>query len=591
MEAHSYHSFCVKYYHCTCFTDSGIIKIIKKKNAPLKPFSYDMIILDEAQDITELYFELILKIFHDNQNDPKNIQLCLLGDKYQSIYQFNKADQRYIVYANNIFMLNDKKWQKLELSHSFRITNEMSNFINHCMLKEERISSYKKSGIKPRYLVCNTFQKIENAIFDEIRYYLRMGYQYDEIFILAPSIKTKGTNDSPVRILENKIKQEMSHIPIYIPTSDDEKVDDEIMKNKLLFLTFHQTKGLERKVVIVFNFDESYLLYYNKNKGNNRKCPNELYVACTRASERLTVVHHYQNHFLPFLDRVELRNHVDVILKNRLQVISKQDMIIHSNFTVTDMCQYLPQDIIEKCFEWIDIEWIKQKEKDLHISYKSSQKDTKEMVSEITGVAIPAYFEYKIKKRMSILDEEEDKDMDLELLSPSQLLWIANKWCSKKSGLLFKLYQIQVYDWLTKENLDICMNRLEKLNISIASEFEKKMIVEYKQIKLYGYFDCMDKNNVYEFKCISELKKENYLQLAIYMFMNERKKQEDRNNMEETNYYLYNIFSDEWIQIKSNLQKLEKMMDIIIDYKLNEGNHISDEIFIENANHIVKKYF
>jgi vacuolar-type H+-ATPase catalytic subunit A/Vma1 len=135
------------------------------------------------------------------------------------------------------------------------------------------------------------------------------------------------------------------------------------------------------------------------------------------------------------------------------------------------------------------------------------------------------------------------------------------------------------------------MNRLEKLNISIASEFEKKMIVEYKQIKLYGYFDCMDKNNVYEFKCISELKKENYLQLAIYMFMNERKKQEDRNNMEETNYYLYNIFSDEWIQIKSNLQKLEKMMDIIIDYKLNEGNHISDEIFIENANHIVKKYF
>jgi superfamily I DNA/RNA helicase len=163
-------------------------------------------------------------------------------------------------------MLNDKKWQKLELSHSFRITNEMSNFINHCMLKEERISSYKKSGIKPRYLVCNTFQKIENAIFDEIRYYLRMGYQYDEIFILAPSIKTKGTNDSPVRILENKIKQEMSHIPIYIPTSDDEKVDDEIMKNKLLFLTFHQTKGLERKVVIVFNFDESYLLHFPKRE-------------------------------------------------------------------------------------------------------------------------------------------------------------------------------------------------------------------------------------------------------------------------------------------------------------------------------------
>ena len=68
----------------------------------------------------------------------------------------------------------------------------------------------------------------------------------------------------PVLILENLIKKYMPDIPIYVPLSDEGPVDETIISNKLAFLSFHQSKGLERKVVFVFNFDNSYFKYYEK---------------------------------------------------------------------------------------------------------------------------------------------------------------------------------------------------------------------------------------------------------------------------------------------------------------------------------------
>lgn len=54
LEVHSYHSFCWKYYDRSCCTDSYIISLLKNNKNPLllKKFDYDIIILDEAQDMT-----------------------------------------------------------------------------------------------------------------------------------------------------------------------------------------------------------------------------------------------------------------------------------------------------------------------------------------------------------------------------------------------------------------------------------------------------------------------------------------------------------------------------------------------------------
>jgi superfamily I DNA/RNA helicase len=128
IEVHSYHSFCVKYYDNLCFTDTIIKKIINNKERSLKDFNFDLIVADEAQDITSLYYELICKIYKDNKNI--NTKICIFGDKKQSIFDFNKADQRFIEYAPDLFNFNSNNWIRCNLPVSFRITYEMSLFIN-----------------------------------------------------------------------------------------------------------------------------------------------------------------------------------------------------------------------------------------------------------------------------------------------------------------------------------------------------------------------------------------------------------------------------------------------------------------------------
>ena len=66
LEVHTYHSFCVKYYDDKTFTDEKMINICDT-NMKGKEFSYDLIIADESQDITMLYYKLIHKIIRDNE--------------------------------------------------------------------------------------------------------------------------------------------------------------------------------------------------------------------------------------------------------------------------------------------------------------------------------------------------------------------------------------------------------------------------------------------------------------------------------------------------------------------------------------------
>jgi len=581
IEVHSYHSFCVKYYERLCFTDTIINKIIKNKNKPIKEFNYDLIVLDEAQDITSLYYELICKIYKDNNNI--NTKICIFGDIKQSIFDFNKADQRFIEYASDLFNFNSYKWIKCNLSVSFRITYEMSLFINRCLLKEERIISNKISNNQPRYIICDAFgDDSRSRSFDEVQYYFSLGYEPNDIFILAPSIK--GIK-SPIRQLENKIKTELHNVMVYVPNNDDEKLDEELLEGKIIFSTFHQTKGLERKVIIIFNFDNSYFEYYKKDS-NPFICSNELYVATTRGIERLTLLHHYNNEYLNFIDEDIIQQYC-YFEKSKLIKPSKKNMKKDIDTSITEINKHLHMSVIDKCINELEIiQNSNYKISKINIPLKISNNITTESISDITGIAIPCMFELKLNNKMTIYETLINNDygkiekykinekyifnnIDINNIKIDELLYISNCWNTFKNGFLFKIYQITNYDWLEKQKLDECVNRLDNLNISNGSLFEYKLDKNtILNRKLIGYIDCIDiKNDImYEFKCVQKIEKEHYLQLAIYMYMYEDKK---RNNITDK-------FSKEINKIKQEIKINEqKILDIDkLDYIVNLLNTI-----------------
>jgi len=577
MEINSYHSFCCSYYDRTANTDKPIVNLIKNKTPPLKKFKYDMIILDEAQDITPLFYELILKITTDNNNDQ--LKICILGDRNQSIYDFNGSDKRFIIYAADLFNVNKLEWKFCNLSTSYRITDSMAKFVNNCVLKSDRLKANKTSKHKPRYVICDCFKTA--TTLKEVKYYLKLGYKAQDIFILAPSLKSLN---SPVRKLENAIKIKCPEINVYVPASDEEKLDSDILENKIVFSTFHQVKGLERKVVIVFGFDNSYFKFFKKNL-NDQSCPNEIYVAITRALEHLSVFHHCGNEHFKFIDPKMLSTETKLVNQKKIKLTNTNN---DNNLktSVSDLCKHLSDDVIDNCLNFLTITQLSKPESLIEIESKIKQTHGFESVSEITGTVIPLYYEQLLR------DGSEN-------ISIKDLMIKANVNCSERSGFIFKTLQIDNYDWLSKDILDRCMERIAKLKISKNAKFEEEYKIENKEElmnrKIIGYVDCLDANNIYEFKCTSKLNSDHLLQLGIYMYLYETHKGElvsstDSPINTQTNYYLFNILSGELIKIESDYDKLKNMMKYLIENKYFNQDYVSDNVFIDNMFVIKNRY-
>lgn len=52
----------------------------------------------------------------------------------------------------------------------------------------------------------------------------------------------------------------------------------------------------------------------------------------------------------------------------------------------------------------------------------------------------------------------------------------------------------------------------------IMTEIENRTEFIQNNRKLRAFIDCIDGNNVYEFKCVSNIEFQHYLQLAIYQY-------------------------------------------------------------------------
>jgi hypothetical protein len=629
IEIHTYHSFCVNYYSNICFEDNGLHKIIDNETITSTAQTYyNIIIIDEVQDMSLLYYNVIKKIYAHNTTinvediTRQNAQLCILGDVNQSIYQFNGADDRFIRYADTMFNFNSFEWSKCNLSTSYRITNKMCDFINISLFNNNRIKSIKNSDYKPNYIICNCFERSKASIvYEEVIRYLNMGYKADDIIILAPSIKN---SNSPVSILENRLKLERN-IPIFIPSCDEDNVDDvDIMKNKLLFLSFHQSKGLERKVAIIFSFDKSYFNYYCRDEINTFYCPNTIYVAITRAKEQLTVIHHTGNEYFDFINTNSLLdtcNFIDHTVKNKkretpaemqrkLKAFEDKPRI----FSVTELISFLTYDVIESCMCNIIKTEIQAKSQKIDINNKIqttiNSQVLYENVSDITGTSMTILFDSIHDKYSSIMLELCKKNFEesvfnkqqrnqkyyisnfisQDILTIDEILYVANCWNSYKNKYFFKLLQINDYNWITEEILENLVYRFKKLGIS--SNFKSEVFASKlfkNKITINGYADCIDydNKNFYEFKCVKELKNEHFIQVIIYMYLFETNASNETNETSETsetneleyNYYIFNILTDELIQIICSYENICKIIEILINNKSKTYVKECDEVF------------
>lgn len=359
---------------------------------------------------------------------------------------------------------------------------------------------------------------------------------------------------------------------------------------------------------MVFGFDISYFEKFAVD-GDPTQCPNELYVAATRGLERLTVLHQSGKSCLPFLDQCELRKTCKV-----RGTLPKDKPLRRTRFptpkSVTDLLKHHPFHVIGACVDMLTLTRTEAHEKiDIPMKIKTSTS-TFEAVSEITGIALPVMYEIQNKRKstmhaqisqhkrpkMECIDKRQNMECvtkkvdkllkdDVNDIAIPDLLFLANYWNAIKDGVLFKVCQIHEYAWVSPEMMELGVDRIKSLHMGDHVMFEQHMAVNvsHPQLRLvypiHGYIDCVDvsENTVYEFKCVQQITNEHILQLAVYMYMWEREK---RTN---SRYILYNICTDEQIELKSTFENVEDLVVTLIRSKMTSDRKISNTTFLKET--------
>jgi hypothetical protein len=652
IQIHTFHSLAKKYYLRSGYTDKEIRKALQCNEAPMKPIQgFDMLVIDEVQDMTPLYYQLMVKFITDY---GKPIQMLILGDKKQSLYDFKGSDERFLTKAGSIWAplpFLTKPFQRAEMHVSYRITKPMAAFVNKTLLGEERMEAVREG--KPVDYICHSAYNINNIIQYEIKNALDTGYSPGDIFILAASIKGKN---KAVSEIENLLVNEMN-VPCYIPNQESDQIDERVANRKVVFSTFHSVKGRGRKLVFLLGCDNSYFIFYNR-VSDKTVCPNTIYVGATRGSERLYLFEEYDNSYfaykrpLPFLkqnhyqmktkDYIKFRGHA----RNIPPLTDEEENEIKNNGRakrepVTELTRFIPEEVLDFLTPLLETVYEKQElnADPLEIPTIMEARDGFfEEVSDINGNAIPAYCidsylkehpEYvsqssqllvyidfllnddgnKRNKKTIYLEKRGEIPDELETIQ--DYLLTCNLLKSIEDRLVSRLRQIDRYDWLDSSIIDECkvnfqnilkdemancpqteVNIIEEDDDVVHNEINNELRNELllpKKILLRGRADLITDLSVYELKCTSETSIEHFIQLAVYAWMWHMKY---KNNPKQSKkqFKLYNMKLNELYVLRATPQQLYSVVVALLKAKEQKIKRVDDDVFIENAHREIEKY-
>ena len=611
LEVHTYHSLAVNYYDRLAYEDTKIRSIIKENTAVLKEPKADILVIDEAQDMTLMLFRFIRKFLNDLQN--KSITLLILGDRNQSVYEFKDADPRFLTLANIIWK---RQMTRKLLQRSYRVTDQIAWFVNNVMLGKPYIVA-DKVGPPIMYIRDNAYDEVPYIIVPEIVSMINGGLiKPSDIFVLSGSVKG---DLAPFKKLENAFVA--NGIPCYVPISDNSKLDQKVIDGKAVFTTFHQAKGRERAVVIVYGFDSSFFRYFGRDKPEHI-CPSELYVAVTRSCKHLYLVEHSSTRALPFL------KYSEILTNNQfIEYIGEQptENTITSYNTLpnnvndkhyaspTELVRFMKEETVAFCtsateciFEKINIGSNKVA---IPSTIKCKNKHHEE-VSDLNGLIIPTMWEAKqtachITTLHNVIQNAE-KDTVLtsycnKIQNPctsiSEYLYLGNVYQAIENKLHYKITQIDRYDWLTEDMVNIChINMNEHINPAVLYEEElggfnidnikiddfvrQKLGDEYGNIKFLGRLDAIDNTTVWELKCVNDLMLEHKLQLVIYAWM-WRMYRQDTDGLRI--FKLMNIRTGEILKLNTSSYLIDDIVCALLTDKYGKVVTSSDTVFIEKC--------
>ncbi|KAH7188877.1 P-loop containing nucleoside triphosphate hydrolase protein [Fusarium flagelliforme] len=604
-------------------SDEELIRLLRKveRDGKLPVWTstpFDIIVLDEFQDCNPETFWLVACFLRSNSiaKEGQPARIVVLGDERQSLYRFRNADSRYLTMAPQLLgPTSPYPFTEVQLGKSFRLPMPTVQFINHAWLGGEQYISSSKRGPKPIVLRCDLWDS--NALAEKLSHLINR-YGPQNSVIIAPSIRTKG----PLQGLTNRLA-EVYRIPISVPTNDDAPLDDQVIHGKMCISTIHQFKGRERELVILLGMDSTYFKFLGRDQPDDT-CPNEAFVALTRALNQLVLLHHDKNSMMPCVSVDALYDTAEVInMTGRKTEIPppglpgrplQLGLLLPQTCGVRDMTRYIQGDaldrVVRRCLhvkrtsprlpgrERINIQ---------NVVASDTQKGFFESVSDINGLAIAASLELETSGTLKSLDVDQKEINKNMPIVPQQLApWLCRHACEYEANLSgYRPRVIQMehhkFDWIRHEDLELARRRLgnELADPATSLEFEVEMSQRFKvgreTTDLLGRADIVasypvknegtSDKTIWEIKFVSELTNEHIVQACVYAYLSGSK------SGELPRIILYNVRDGDKREItpRHGRPGLRKLIIDVLRLRYTAAGEVSYEEFIERCTETTQK--
>jgi hypothetical protein len=247
------------------------------------------IYIDEAQDLNDIQYKIFCYL-----RNKLNININMIGDPNQNIYQFRESSDKYIINFDALCF---------NLTNNFRSHLSIVEFSNYLRPYNDNkiIATKPDNACKPCLMFYDNDNVLETEIIEIINMAKENKIDLSEFAILSPTrgrMNGNGKSHGLCFISNILYKANIKFKQFYEESKDETNTDGikyEPVKNHINILTYMGSKGLEWNYVIIIDADSCLI---NKNIFDEEKHKHDqylLYVACSRAIQNMFIYSKYVN--------------------------------------------------------------------------------------------------------------------------------------------------------------------------------------------------------------------------------------------------------------------------------------------------------
>lgn len=457
---------------------TDLIQTFIKERPPVG--KYDVLIIDEYQDIEQELAELLLLIKEHNPH----IQIIAVGDMEQKIY--DKTTLKVESFMKGFL----EDYLRLRFTQCFRLSEDLASMLG-------RVWKKTITGV-------NHNCKVETMTKEAVVPFLAEQIPAD---ILCLGASTGAMADT-LNILEENYPGKFNKETVYATISDHDSMGkSEPRGDSAIFTTYDSSKGLERKICVVFDFTESYWrVRVSKPQQSYAVLRNIFCVAASRGKDHIIFV----------------KPDEAMLSEKTLSTVTEANQKFE-DLDMSEMFDFKYKEDVEQCFAQLSIHKL-EKEDDSTIGIRST--DGFIDLSPCIGIYQEAAFfdayqiDAAIKLRIllnpelakSYTKEIQNSSLDEKILFLVSLETRQNRY---RTQVVLPLVPKEQSEQI-KERLRTRLRPDEHAQVECQIDFSDREHGEI-QFSAKGFADVVKDDVVYELKFVSELTHEHFLQCASYM--------------------------------------------------------------------------